>query len=94
LEDAALKGFDAIVGLLLDHGALINQVSAASGNTALYSAAAFGKQDTVKVLLKRGANPNLRAKSHKTAYTVALENGFNEVAAEIEKQGGLKTCDR
>jgi hypothetical protein len=48
----------------------------------------------VNLLLKRGGNPNLCGKSHKTAYAVALENGFNEVAAEIQKQGGSKNCDR
>ncbi len=92
LEDAALKGFDPIVVMLLDHGALINQVNPASGTTALYSSAAFGKEDTVKMLLKRGANPNLCGKSHSTSYAVALENGFNEAAAEIERQGGSKNC--
>jgi len=57
LEDAALKGFDAIVGMLLDHGAWINQVNAASGTTALYSAAAFRKGGYGELAAQAGRKP-------------------------------------
>src|SRR5262249_25513636 len=43
LEDASLKGLDSIVGMLLDHGALVNRLNSGSGTTALYAAASFGK---------------------------------------------------
>ena len=58
LEDASLHGFAAIAELLLDHGALVNQVNNASGRTALYAAASFGKGDVVTLQLKRRADPN------------------------------------
>ncbi len=92
LEDASLKGFDSIVGMLLDHGALVNQVNSSSGTTALYAAASFGKEDVVKLLLKRGANPNLCGRNHRTPYQAALENGYNGLAAQIEIHGGAKSC--
>ncbi len=60
LEDASLKGFTGVAELLLDHGARVNQLNAASGTTALYAAASFGKEArTVSLLLKRGADAGL-----------------------------------
>jgi ankyrin repeat protein len=94
LEDASLKGFDSIVGMLLDHGARVNQLNSGSGTTALYAAAAFGKGEVVKVLLNRGANPNLCGNHRKSPYQAALENGYSELATEIQKHGGAKSCEQ
>jgi ankyrin repeat protein len=93
LEDASLKGYDAIAGMLLDHGALVNRLNSGSGSTALYAAASFGKGEVVKLLLKRGANPNLCGNNHKSPYQAALDNGYSEVASEIRNHGGA-TCER
>jgi ankyrin repeat protein len=92
LEDASLKGFDAIADTLLDHGALVNRLNTGSGTTALYAAASFGKVAVVKLLLNRGANPNVCGNNRKTPYQAALENGYGEVATEIQNHGGTKTC--
>jgi ankyrin repeat protein len=92
LEDACLRGFVVIAQMLLDHGALINQVNNISGTTALYAAASFGKDDVVKLLLKRGADPNVCGTSHRSPYTAALENGYGEIAAQIQSHGGSKNC--
>ena len=92
LEDASLKGFDSIVGLLLDHGALVNRLNSGSGTTALYAAASFGKGEVVKLLLNRGANPNLCGNNHKSPYQAALENGYHEVATQIQNHGGARSC--
>ncbi len=92
LEDASLKGFESIVTVLLDHGAQVDQLNSGSGTTALYAAASFGKLAVVKQLLKRGANPNLCGRNHKSPYVGALENGFSEVATEIQNHGGGKRC--
>lgn len=35
LEDASARGFDSVVGLLIDHGALVDRVNSGSGETAL-----------------------------------------------------------
>jgi ankyrin repeat protein/beta-lactamase regulating signal transducer with metallopeptidase domain len=93
LEDASLKGFDSIVTLLIDHGAAVNHVNG-SGVTALYSAASFGRGDVLKLLLSRGANPNLCGKNHKSPYQAALENGYKDLAAEIELHGGRDSCQQ
>jgi ankyrin repeat protein len=84
LEDASLKGFPAVVSLLLDHGAKVNQLNTSSGTTALYAAASFGKGEVVKLLLDRGANPNLCGANHKNPYEAARDNGYPEVAAQIQ----------
>jgi ankyrin repeat protein len=94
LEDASLKGFDAIVNTLLDHGAVVNQLNIASGTTALYAAASFGKSNVVRLLLDRGANPNLCGKNGKTPYQAAVENGYTDVAAAIRRRGGTTSCQQ
>jgi ankyrin repeat protein len=94
LEDASLKGFDAIAIALLDHGALVNRLNPGSGTTALYAAASFGKGEVVKLLLNRGANPNLCGNNRKSPYQAALENGYSEVATEIRNHGGTNSCEQ
>jgi ankyrin repeat protein len=94
LEDASLKGFESIAGMLLDHGALVNRLNTGSGTTALYAAASFGKSEVVKLLLDRGANPNLCGSNRKSPYQAAVENGYSEVAAEIRNHGGAKGCEQ
>ncbi len=94
LEDAALKGFNSIAAMLLDHGAQVNHINSASGTTALYAAASFGKTEVVKLLLSRGANPTLCGDNRKSPFQAALENGFGDVATEIEAHGGASGCGR
>jgi ankyrin repeat protein len=84
LEDASLKGFPSVANLLLDHGAKVNQLNTGSGTTALYAAASFGKGEVVKLLLDHGANPSLCGSNHKSPYQAALDNGYPEVAAQIQ----------
>lgn len=92
LEDASLRGFNPIVGMLLDHGALVNQVNSGSGTTALYAAASFGRGDVVNLLLERGADPNICGIGERSPYKAALENGYSEIATQIQLHGGSRTC--
>jgi ankyrin repeat protein len=92
LEDACLKGFYSIAEMLLDNGALVNQVNGGSGRTALYAASSFGKSDVVNLLLKRGADPNICGKGQGSPYKTALENGYSEIAAQLQRHGGSRGC--
>jgi ankyrin repeat protein len=92
LEDACLRGFYSIAEILLDNGALVNQVNDGSGRTALYAAAAFGKSDVVNLLLKRGADPNICGKGQGSPYKTALENGYSDIAAQLQRHGGSNAC--
>jgi len=67
LMAAAYLGKEDMLELLLDHGADPNLASLLTGETPLHAAAAkgFSKENLacVKLLLERGAHPNVKAKS-------------------------------
>ena len=92
LEDASLKGSDEIAGMLLDRGALVNHVNGGSGTTALYAAASFGRAGVVKLLLSRGANPNICGANRRSPYQAAIENGNQDAANQIQTHGGAEGC--
>ena len=55
-----------------------------TGGTALMLAAANGHTETVKLLLDRGANINVRDNEGKTALVWAREKGHTEIVQLIE----------
>ena len=92
LEEASIRGITPIVLLLLDHGAKVNHVNNDSGATSLYAAAAFGRDEVVKLLLERGADPTLCGKTAKSALQAAVDNGFSGVAALIRQRTSREGC--
>ena len=92
LEDACLKGFYSVAEMLLDNGALVNHVNEGSGRTALYAAASFGRGDVVSLLLTRRADPNVCGKDRRSPYKAALENGYADIAEQIQRHGGTDSC--
>jgi ankyrin repeat protein len=78
--------------MLLDHGAVVDYINSGSGTTALYAAASFGRGDVVKVLLSRGANPNLCGTNRKSPYRAALEQDNQDVAKLIQSHHGVEDC--
>lgn len=72
LHLAAFLGFVNAIGLLLDHGANINLLSAANGRTPLYVAAASKNIDVAKYLISRGAKTEISDKAGYTPLTAAV----------------------
>jgi uncharacterized protein len=72
-----------VLSLLLDRGAAID-AQAANGATALMMAASYGSEDSVVLLLARGANPKLTDKRNQTAAGFARMSGREALAQRIE----------
>ena len=87
LGEAASKGNNQIVNLLLDASAAIDNSQTAS-KTPLMWAADFDQPHTVELLLERGANPSLTNKDGLTALDFALEGGHEDVVALLEAHLG------
>jgi len=71
LHHAIHKHQTASVGALLDAGADVNRAGS-DGVTPLMMAAGYGYDDTVKLLLERGANATLKTPEGETALDWAL----------------------
>ena len=67
---------------MLDRGSEINRV-ARDGKTALLHAAMNGQNDSVRLLIERGADPFQKDYSGKNAIDWALANNFSGVARNI-----------
>lgn len=84
----AVMGQDsALVTLLLDHGADVNDATTA-GSTPLHKAAVLGNTALVRLLLARGANVNARNSGGQTPLTHALFKGHEEVAMLLRQHAG------
>lgn len=68
-----------IVAMLIEAGCDINR-SDNHGSTALHNAARVGRKDIVELLIKKGANPNLRGFWNELPFEAAERNGHKEVA--------------
>ena len=78
LTGAAFRGRDAIVKMLIKHGADVNQVNS-KGQTALMFAAMFGQESAVTTLIDHGADPSLLTNDGKTASDLATEQGHSKM---------------
>jgi hypothetical protein len=75
-----------IIELLLVHGADVHAKDKTFGNTALMWAAARGNQESVELLLERGAAVDAQVYG-KTALTWAAENGHKEMVQLLLERG-------
>lgn len=80
---AAINGQTAVVKLLLEKGANINNRHR-DGSTALHSAAFLGRVETVKLLLEKGADINIRKDDGMTPIDVAkIDWGLTEFVVAL-----------
>ena len=88
LINAASKGDIAIVKLLIEKGAEIDQIHKQHGSTALMFAAENGHTETVQALIDRGANINqVSTKNDCTALMFAAFNGHPETVQALIDRG-------
>ncbi|MFB4306109.1 ankyrin repeat domain-containing protein [Actinomadura sp. GTD37] len=84
--DLAREGDTAQLAEFVDHG-LPADAADASGNTLLMLAAYHGHAGTVRALLARGADPDLRNARDQTPIAGALFKGEDEVVAVLRDAG-------
>ncbi|MGZ8378635.1 MAG: ankyrin repeat domain-containing protein [Gemmatirosa sp.] len=87
---AGLLGNLAKVRALLDDGADPN-FPTGEGNTAIMSAAYWGRIDVVRELLARGADPKHADARGRTALTRAQAESHRDVVAEVQRALGIAT---
>lgn len=84
LHYAATGPEPELVRLLLDSGAEVDP-AAPNGTTPLMMAAQYGSEDSVKLLLERGADPNRRNQRELRAADFAKLAGRDALAARLQK---------
>lgn len=81
---------DALIGLLLERGAQINHQNH-RGVTALYLAAGIGREEQVRWLLDRGADPTIATGSGFTPLRLAQQKGLANIVKILEAQPAAST---
>lgn len=84
LHKAAQAGNPDVVGLLLDHGAFIDQQTPILGNTPLIDAVLYKQEAAVERLLEGGARTHITNHWQQTALGIARGDGLDAIAARIE----------
>ncbi|XP_014678042.1 PREDICTED: ankyrin repeat domain-containing protein 54-like [Priapulus caudatus] len=76
LGEEAMEGEEAMVQMLLSHGADANAAVNSYGDTSLHIAAYSGRMDIMRLLLKARANPNVaNTESGETLLMKAVKEG-------------------
>jgi uncharacterized protein len=87
LNIAIRQGHNDIAALLIDKGASINIISADRANTPLMDAAAEAEIDILGVLIKAGADLNLKSKSGQTALILSIGRKAEDTAIKLIESG-------
>ncbi|KAL8924377.1 MAG: hypothetical protein Q9172_002724 [Xanthocarpia lactea] len=84
---AASQGHEAIVKLLLDHGAEVDAEGSSVFSTALSASSYFGYGSIAELLLDKGAEPDLRRQNDDTALELACEGGHKAIVELLIDRG-------
>lgn len=84
------SGKPSVVETLLGNGANVHVHGGQIGETALHVAAALPNDDTecAQMLLKSGAQPNVRQTDGQTSLHIAARHGNVEIARLLLREGG------
>ncbi len=75
---ASFEGDNDFINKLIKNGAEVNTQSSNTGYTPIMLAAEKGHIETVKLLFKNGANPDIKNHANKNAMHVAFENSLTK----------------
>lgn len=84
LVDAATKGNTQVLKGLIDKGTPVNGLDH-GGNSALQSACYAGKIEAVRLLLEKGANPNIKKSDGETPLSLAMGQKHADIVALIRE---------
>lgn len=84
---AATEGKTQVGEILLDHGALIDELNLKEGYSALMMAAIGGHQEFVEMLIRRGANVNLVTEWNVCAMTMAMRGNQESIQTLLKNVG-------
>ncbi|KAK6349855.1 hypothetical protein TWF696_006118 [Orbilia brochopaga] len=88
LQEAARHHNNMAIELLLDYGANVNQIFVGHGGSALAAACRDDRgMPTIKLLLDRGADINLRGGKYETPLQYAAKEGYLEVVKFLVANG-------
>jgi hypothetical protein len=87
LHDMAQSGDIRKARLLLDHGVDINAVDDEYRSTPLGMASRWGQKKMVRLLLERGADPNVAGAPWSTPLTWASKKGHHDIAKDLVAAG-------
>lgn len=92
LTEAAKRGDIKALNFIIDKlsASLDTSCDCPVHRTALHYAAQNGNREVVKLLLEKGANPNLLNSYGETSLDVAIANNRTEVASILTKAGALR----
>ena len=89
LSWASWYGYEAVVKLLLEKGAVLDAESFHSDQTPLSYAAGNGHEAVVKLLLEKGAAREARSSSGRTPLSYAAGNGHEAVVKLLLRKGAV-----
>lgn len=95
LLQASWSGNAAVIASLLEHGANVNGRNAETGTSALLYAVLSGRENTVRLLLSRGARVDFRYRDNQTVLHIAASQGNSPViTALITAHADLNAVDQ
>ncbi len=83
---AARNGYFGLVKILVESGAVVNQISTDRNNTPLMDAASEGHVEIVRYLIENGADIEIQSKSGQTALVLSVGNKQIDCAVELLKK--------
>lgn len=87
LMTAAGSGNSRVAGLLISHGAIVDQKRGEDLESALHIAASYGHLDVVKALTAAGADVSLRTADARTPMDLAMLSGHDDVVQFLRALG-------